>query len=109
MISGFELLPYHIILLVAISFFIYGLAKKSILISCLSSIMLMLCGLFGVANGFPYISGTTASIVGDTTTTLNTITYQTNWIIQLSSVLIMILGVISFILVWFDLWKEEGW
>jgi len=109
MIFGVELLPFHLVYLIAIALFFYGYSKKSILITNLSAIALVLIGLYGMVQpGFPTVTGSTeTTYTNGTVITTKTITNVTDFAIDTVAIITCLIGAISLILVNFELWKEQ--
>ena len=90
---SFELLPLHIIWIISFALLFFGIYKKSILITALSSMALVVCGIFGISNGVPYISGSESIITGSVTTTTNAITHQHDFVTNAFSIISVFLGI----------------
>ncbi len=104
-----EILPFHIVWLFSFVMLIFGYFRKSILITHLGAIAFMLCGLYGVVNGIPYVSGYTEATEGSTTILLKTISYQRDIVTNIASIVSMFVGVGIAMLMYIEMWKEEGW
>jgi len=106
-LGGFELLPYHIVLVVVLGLFFYGYSKKHILITNLSAIALVIVGLYGVIYGFPTVSGLEDIVYANgTTVTTRVISHSKDFVTEIASIAVMVLGAASLLLVNFEIWKE---
>lgn len=103
---GSEILPFTVIYFFALALLFYGLYRKSVLISNLAAISLILIGLYAVQGGIPAVTGYTTEVVGNTTTITKIIHQQTNFAIDIFAIITMVLGATIMLLVNLS-WAKE--
>lgn len=105
---GFEILPFHIIYVIAIVLFFYGYTRKVILITNLAAMALIMIGLFGIIYGFPTVTGMTEiTYVNGTSILTKTVENTTNFAVNTTALVTLMIGLASLILVNFEQWKEQ--
>jgi len=101
------LLPLYIIFPIAVAILLFGIQKKMILMTNMASIALVAIGLFGMIYGFPCLTGTVeTAYVNGTTITTNTITNQTDFVVETTSIITAMIGIFMLIYVNFKQWEE---